>query len=245
MTLTPRNNITCGYELLITILWLKAALMQLWLVVNRYVRALLSLQSAVNRLHCYCVECNFPRTQCGLEHGGHMKSLWVERTGLLMRSRDSLQWRIKNRFNTLFQTLFSEDLTNLQGERDICKVCRATIWCIVRSGFNSHSFQSWCAARREVGGALTLWNQLLLDCLYNIDDTWWNYFQSFHQLPWFRCFSLNLINNITETIYVCDTIDTLSPGSGSAHCSHHMYHHFKAKLLFNHKNLRIWWKAGN
>lgn len=34
------------------------------------------------------------------QHGGHMKSMWVERHSLL--------WRIKNCFNTLFQTVFSD-----------------------------------------------------------------------------------------------------------------------------------------
>ena len=51
-----------------------------------------------------------------LEHGGHMKSMWVECAGYLMRSRDSLLLRIKNSFNaSVPECVFRKGPSDLEG----------------------------------------------------------------------------------------------------------------------------------
>lgn len=96
-----------------------------------------------------------------LEHGGHMKTMWAECTGFLMRSRDGLMWRRKNCFVTLFQSVFSERIWPICKVRETsAKRLEQNIWRVLRSCFNSHfsmgliwgvlqlmgrrEFGSWC-----------------------------------------------------------------------------------------------------
>ena len=87
-----------------------------------------------------------------LEHSGHMKSMWVECTGFLMRSSYSLRLRIKNCFVTLLHTVFSGRMWK------VCTV-EQNIWRIIRSCFYSnHSMEStkWrCVAWRA--GLMVPW----------------------------------------------------------------------------------------
>lgn len=75
-----------------------------------------------------------------LEHGGHIRSMWAECTGFLMRSRDSLLWRIKNCFNTSFHYVFSGRIWPIQQVRGTsAKYVEQIIWHIRRPCFHSHA----------------------------------------------------------------------------------------------------------